>query len=60
MDAILGAEIQVETIYGETKKVKISPGTQNGDKIKVMKEGFFKLNTNDKGNHVITIRIKIP
>lgn len=60
VDAILGAEIQVETIYGETKKVKISPGTQNGDKIKVMKEGFFKLNTNDKGNHVITIRIKIP
>lgn len=60
VDAILGAEIPVETIYGETKKVKIAPGTQNGDKIKVMKEGFYKLNTNDKGNHVIIIRIKIP
>jgi len=40
--------------------VKISPGTQNGDKVKLVKEGFFKLNTNDKGNQVITIKIKIP
>lgn len=37
VDAILGTDIQVETIYGESKKVKISPGTQNGDKIKVFK-----------------------
>jgi molecular chaperone DnaJ len=60
VDAILGTDIQIETIYGESKKVKISPGTQNGDKIKVLKEGFFKLNTNEKGSHVITIKIKIP
>jgi len=37
LDAILGTEINVETIYGETKKVKIPNGTQNGDKIKLSK-----------------------
>lgn len=40
--------------------MKINPGTQNGEKIKLPKEGFFKLNSTDKGNHVITIKIKIP
>lgn len=37
LDAILGAEVQIETIYGESKKVKINPGTQNGEKIKLPK-----------------------
>lgn len=60
LDAILGAEVQVDTIYGEARKVRINPGTQNGEKIKLAKEGFFKLNSSDKGSHVISIRIKIP
>jgi DnaJ-class molecular chaperone len=40
----------VETIYGETKKVKIPAGTQNGDKIKLAKEGFYRINSTDKGS----------
>jgi DnaJ-class molecular chaperone len=37
VDAILGTEVNIETIYGESKKIKISPGTQNGEKIKIQK-----------------------
>ena len=30
VDAILGIELPIPTIYGESKKVKIPAGTQNG------------------------------
>lgn len=37
IDAILGAELDVQTIYGETKKIKITAGTQSGDKLTLQK-----------------------
>ena len=35
IDAVLGCEIEVISIYDEKKKVKIPAGTQNDEKIKV-------------------------
>ena len=37
VDAILGAELDVQTIYGETKKIKVPAGTQNGEKVTLQK-----------------------
>jgi molecular chaperone DnaJ len=56
----LGADLDVQTIYGETKKIKVPAGTQSGDKLKLQKEGFYRLNSSDKGNQVITLKVKIP
>jgi len=30
IDAVLGCEIDVKTIYGEQKKIKVDAGCQNG------------------------------
>ena len=60
IDAVLGCEIEVETIYGEQKKVKIEPGTQNGHEVRISKEGFYRPNTSSKGNHVLNIKVQVP
>ena len=60
IDAVLGCDIEVETIYGEQKKVKIEPGTQNGQEVKINKQGFYRPNTSSKGNHIITIKVQVP
>ena len=60
VDAVLGCEIGVPTIYGEVKTVQVPSGSQNGDQIKLHKDGFFRVNTQTKGNHVISIKVKVP
>ena len=30
IDAVLGVKVNIETIYGEKKQIKLSPGVQNG------------------------------
>lgn len=60
IDAVLGTECEVGTIYGETRRVKIPAGTQHGDKIRLQKEGFWRLNSQEKGNQVLVLRVKIP
>lgn len=60
IDAVLGCNIEVKTIYGDLKSIKIEPGCQNGYQHKILKEGFYKVNTSNKGNHVVTIKIKVP
>ena len=54
---MLGTEIKVETIYGETKMINIPEGTQNGDKVRLMNQGFQKNNSGDKGTHFVTVSI---
>lgn len=53
-------ELTVETIYGEKKKVRIPAGSQGGDKIRLNKEGFYRLNSHEKGNQVIVLKVKVP
>lgn len=60
IDAVLGCELKVKTIYDEWKTVKVRGGVQHGEQIKLEKEGFYRVNSNLKGNHVITIKIKVP
>ena len=60
IDAVLGCDLDVETIYGEHKRVKVEPGTQNGQQLRISKEGFYRPNTTTKGNHVLTIKVEIP
>lgn len=57
--AILGATIQVPTIYGKTS-IKIKPGTQAGSTVTIVNHGAQRVNQNTKGNHYVHINIRIP
>ena len=60
IDLILGATKEVETIYGRKANLYIPPGTQANKKLKLANEGFYKPNTNIKGDHFVEIKPKIP
>ena len=60
LDAILGAEKEVKTIEGQTKKVKIPAGIQGGQTLNLAGEGFYMVNSNNKGDHILTVNIEIP
>ena len=58
--AVLGDEVPIKTIYGETL-AKIPSGIQNGDRINLKGQGVFYLGSDSqKGNHYVTIKINIP
>ena len=59
-DAVLGCELRVKTIYNEWKVVKVKAGVQSGEQVKLEKEGFYRVNSNLKGNHIVTIKVKVP
>lgn len=56
-EAVLGAEVRVSTINGNVS-VKISPNTQNGQKIRLAGCGIES--GSKKGDMILTIEIKIP
>ncbi|MCM8818822.1 MAG: molecular chaperone DnaJ [Candidatus Omnitrophica bacterium] len=57
--AVLGDEIEVPTLR-EKIKVKIPPGTQNGDILRIKNFGLPKLYGHGKGDLMIKIKILIP
>lgn len=59
VQAALGAEIYVPTLYG-TEKIKIPPGTQPGDVIKLRGKGLPRLNGWGKGDEFIKISVEVP
>ena len=58
--AVIGDEIKVKTIHGETLAT-IPAGIQNEDKITLKGQGVPYLGSDtQKGNHYITVKISIP
>jgi len=57
--AVLGDEIEVPTLTGKVK-VKIPPGTQNGDLLRLKNLGLPKLHGYGKGDLMIKIKVLIP
>lgn len=57
LDAILGANIEVETVNG-VAKLEIPAGTQPNSLFKIRNEGVNK--NNIKGDHIVGIKVKIP
>ena len=56
----MGASINIETLYGTTSII-IEPGTNPGQKIKIIGQGipYLPPNNNQKGDHIITFNIFI-
>ncbi len=54
LDCLLGSEIKIKTIHGETD-LNIPTCTENGKVLKINNEGI-----NHNGHHYVTIKIQIP
>ncbi len=59
LQATLGDEIKVKTIYGEVT-LKIPAGTQSEKILKLKGRGVPKMNTGGKGDHYVKIVVNIP
>ena len=57
--AALGCEVEVPTIHGSTK-LKISAGTQSGERFTLRKEGIPSLRGSGKGDMVVEVQVQTP
>lgn len=59
LQAVLGDEIEIETIHGN-KKVVIPAGVETGKTIKLKRLGVPYLNSSEIGDHYIHIEVEVP
>ena len=57
--AALGDEIEVPSLFG-TETVKIEPGTQNGSVIRLRDKGLPILNSYQKGDQIVIVKVYVP
>ncbi len=58
--AVLGDSIELPTITGETVVLKIPPGTQPGDRLRVRNQGLPRGDGYGKGNLVVQVQVEVP
>ncbi len=56
----LGGEIEIPTIYGNKVKMKIPPGTENGQIFRLKGNGIPYLGSYGKGDQLVKINIEVP
>ena len=59
VDAMLGTELRVPTLYGDTM-LDIPSGTQPGTQFKIKGKGLPRLNSFGKGDEYAVVRVDIP
>ena len=59
VQAALGAEVQVPTIDGKVS-YNIPEGTQPGTVFRLKGKGSPKLNSNQRGDQYVTVKVEIP
>ena len=58
-EAALGTEIEVPTLEGKAE-VKIPPGTQHGDILRIPDKGLRRRRGNDYGDQLVEVEVKVP
>jgi molecular chaperone DnaJ len=58
-EAALGAKVEVPTIDGPTT-IRIPPGTQGGQKLRIRGKGAPSLRANQRGDQFVEVEIKVP
>ncbi len=58
-DAVLGAEIEVPTLYGPDT-VKVEPGSQPGTTVVMKEKGIPHLNAGGAGDQIVFLNIYVP
>lgn len=59
-DAMLGTEIDFDTISGKTVRVSIPPGTQHGTTLRLTNNGLPRMNSSVQGHQYLVINVRIP
>ncbi|MDH5675222.1 MAG: molecular chaperone DnaJ [Myxococcales bacterium] len=59
-DAALGTDVKLETLEGETAKVKIPAGSQAGDTVVLKGKGVPRLNRGGRGRLVVVLQVEVP
>ncbi|MEN3034130.1 MAG: DnaJ C-terminal domain-containing protein, partial [Aquificaceae bacterium] len=59
-EAALGAEIEVPTLDSSSIRVKIPPGVQEGDTIRLEGNGMPKLDGTGRGDLIVRLHISVP
>jgi curved DNA-binding protein len=57
-EAVLGGNVSVPTLEGRVN-IKLPPGTQNGQKLRVRGRGLPK-REGDRGDVIVVMRIEVP
>ena len=57
--AVLGGKIQVPGIENSAN-VTVPPGTKDSTILRLKNKGFYKLNSEERGNQLVRIKIKVP
>lgn len=58
--AVLGDEIEIPTITGETVQMKIPAGTQPGEKLRIRNHGLPRGDGYGRGSMVVQIQVEVP
>ena len=58
--ALLGGEIEIQTIYNKKIKMKISEGTESGQHFRLKGYGVPYMGGYGKGDQIVIVKIKIP
>ncbi|MHC5063020.1 MAG: molecular chaperone DnaJ [Planctomycetota bacterium] len=58
--AVLGDSVELPTITGETVVLKIPPGTQPGDRLRIRNHGLPRVDGYGKGNLVVQVQVTVP
>ena len=58
-EAALGAEIQVPTLTGTPVRLKLAPGTKNGQVLRVRNRGAVK-SGDTRGDMLVTVEVTVP
>ncbi|KAJ2451228.1 mdj1 protein precursor [Coemansia sp. RSA 2336] len=57
--AILGGSVQVPTVDGDVE-VKINPGVQPGDELRLRSKGVHKIQSSLRGDQYLNLKVKLP
>jgi molecular chaperone DnaJ len=58
-EAVLGTKVEVPTIDGPTT-IRIPPGTQGGQKLRIRGKGAPSLRANQRGDQFVEVEIRVP
>ncbi len=57
--AVLGGKIQVSGIE-KTLNVTVPPGTNDSSLLRLKNQGFYRINSDQRGNLLVKVKIKVP
>jgi len=58
--AALGGTVETPTVEGKRARIDLPPGTQSGNRFRLRGKGMTVLNTRQRGDMLVTVRVETP